>query len=325
MTNIINAEFRRLFKNKFFYIALVLSFLVPFAEMTEEYLYYKRQNRGGELGMQYDYNSMMNLVIFPFLIAVFVSLFIGKDFHDGTIRNKIAVGNKRGVIYFSELAVCSTASVLFQAVGFFSLYVFANAYFHDNILLKEREELRGAFVYSLPELLKFQLFGMIIILGYTALCLLVAVTLSSRTRAVIVSLVLVVISISFGESVQSSVYPIETEMEAYDYYFPEQEYNLYEMTEEEQEQHWKEVEEKEKLVQVYVEEHRGSTLSGVQKTIYLVCIDTLAYCQILQVDYNILFESGLPSKIPTFVLYDIIFFAVFNVIGVLIFSKKDLK
>ena len=46
-------------------------------------------------------------------IAVFASIFVGTDYSDGTIRNKIAAGHKRSVIYLSNLILVSVAGVVF--------------------------------------------------------------------------------------------------------------------------------------------------------------------------------------------------------------------
>ena len=44
--------------------------------------------------------------------AVFISLFVGSEYSDGTIRNKLVVGHSRMRIYLANLIVCSIACVL---------------------------------------------------------------------------------------------------------------------------------------------------------------------------------------------------------------------
>ena len=50
--------------------------------------------------------------------AVFISLFLGTEYSDGTIRNKIIVGHSRNTVFLSHLGVCFTASLVFAAVWF---------------------------------------------------------------------------------------------------------------------------------------------------------------------------------------------------------------
>ena len=52
------------------------------------------------------------LPLMGLISAIFTSLFIGSEYSDGTIRNKIIVGHSRIRIYLANLIVCAIASVL---------------------------------------------------------------------------------------------------------------------------------------------------------------------------------------------------------------------
>lgn len=68
-----------------------------------------------------DFEKPIEIVFFIFLIplgamlAVFCSLFLGADYSDGTLRNKIITGHSRTAIYFSNLLTCVLAGLLMGA------------------------------------------------------------------------------------------------------------------------------------------------------------------------------------------------------------------
>ena len=55
-------------------------------------------------------------------IAIFVSIFVGKEYANGIIRNKIIVGHKRSSIYFANLITSSLVSILCELI--FGVIVF---------------------------------------------------------------------------------------------------------------------------------------------------------------------------------------------------------
>lgn len=61
------------------------------------------------------------LMLFP-VMAVFCSLFIGTEYSEGTIRNKIIIGQKRGTVYLSNFITCSLVSVV-MCMAFFIPYL----------------------------------------------------------------------------------------------------------------------------------------------------------------------------------------------------------
>ena len=50
-----------------------------------------------------------------FAVPVFCALFVGTEYADGTMRNKLIVGCSRGAIYISNFACCCAASLVFAA------------------------------------------------------------------------------------------------------------------------------------------------------------------------------------------------------------------
>lgn len=103
MNKLLRANFARLKIDKAFWICMVFMFAAGIFGVIQ-----KRINDPGETPDQL-------LFIFPVLIgivtAAFSSLFIGTEYSDGTIRNKLIVGQKRSAVYLSNFITCSAAGI----------------------------------------------------------------------------------------------------------------------------------------------------------------------------------------------------------------------
>jgi ABC-type transport system involved in multi-copper enzyme maturation permease subunit len=104
MRKLLRANFARLKKDKVFWICMAFMFAAGIFGVVQKYI-----NDPGETPDQL-------LFIFPVLIgivtAAFSSLFIGTEYSDGTIRNKIVVGQKRSSVYLSNFITCSAAGII---------------------------------------------------------------------------------------------------------------------------------------------------------------------------------------------------------------------
>ena len=116
MRNLLSANFCRLFKNKLFWI-LTFCLLVWSAVAA----YDNACNILYSPGPYSDAKAVPESVCFDsgpvvlLVIPVFASLFLGTEFSDGTMRNKIVVGNRRGRIYLANFITVSAASLVFCA------------------------------------------------------------------------------------------------------------------------------------------------------------------------------------------------------------------
>ena len=59
-----------------------------------------------------DSGLFVYVTVIGILLAAFISLFIGTEYNDGTIRNKLVIGHTRSAIYLSNLIVCLAAGLL---------------------------------------------------------------------------------------------------------------------------------------------------------------------------------------------------------------------
>lgn len=105
MSRLFVSTFFRMLKKIVFWILLICMFA---------YGVYSASNVASEAsvgfaidGCVFEFAPFMGLVA-----AVFISLFVGSEYSDGTIRNKLVVGHSRMRIYLANLIVCSIACVL---------------------------------------------------------------------------------------------------------------------------------------------------------------------------------------------------------------------
>lgn len=110
MMKLLRAEFRRLFKNKLFWLGIaVMLGLGIWATVAR---YYDSTHL---VGMGYDTPDGLLFIAamyFPVVVAVFDSLFIGTEFADGTVRNKIIVGKERTAVYLIDFTITTVGLLL---------------------------------------------------------------------------------------------------------------------------------------------------------------------------------------------------------------------
>lgn len=110
MYNLLDAGFNRLKKNKLFWSIIVMSVFTAFFVLYNNYKCVLPENAKLEdLFIKY-------VMIIGFLIAVFVSLFVGIEHENGTIKNQIIAGHSRTKIYLSNLVISIVGALAFQVV-----------------------------------------------------------------------------------------------------------------------------------------------------------------------------------------------------------------
>ena len=108
MLKLLRAGFFRLKKDSIFWLFLFLTIGAALFTLANSYF--------GTSEVTID--SLVNRYIMyaGLLIAIFVSIFVGKEYSEGIIRNKIIVGHSRISIYISKLIICITATLLCEFV-----------------------------------------------------------------------------------------------------------------------------------------------------------------------------------------------------------------
>ena len=101
MRKLISADFCRLKRDKVFWIGTLAMLASTVALMIFECQVALKDSSEFQYGLDYPYFRYAIIIGLP--IAVYVSLFLGTEYSDGTIRNKLVVGHTRRDIYLSHL------------------------------------------------------------------------------------------------------------------------------------------------------------------------------------------------------------------------------
>lgn len=114
MRKLLSANFFRLWKDKIFWLCMG-------AMLIYSVVYLLNGSRQAAIDLS-EYNYSIDIYYFNFAVviglfcALFCSMFLGTEYSDGTIRNKIVVGHTRTSIYIANLITAFTATLLIMIV-----------------------------------------------------------------------------------------------------------------------------------------------------------------------------------------------------------------
>lgn len=326
MTNLLSAQFSRLFKSKLFYLSLIffagwaLYLTIPeffyFGEVESfknnpwEMFYnppcpmpFTSESINRFLNYDYDFldfiynvhlaaDTYLNSSFVPYVVitALIISLLIGREFGNNTIRNKIILGYSRPIIYAANLIVCVSAGIIMQLV-----YIIMIILPEFIVYLKYKAADCGVYLFenSFKDNLIMQLTGFAIIAVYCSLFLFMTMTASSNYRGVIATLLTVVILIIANFHIQNILYKNS------DMYYDD--YSTASITER--------------------EALRGKNLHGTTRIIYNTLDDILPIRQA----YYLQESFDIPVRTDSYIIYDIGIIAIVNAVGITLFKHKELK
>lgn len=116
MTKLLRGDFIRLFKSKIFWLCVI--FMFCFASMAV-YTKWSDSKAFPDYYNPPDGILLAGAIYISIVIAVFIGIFIGTDYNNGTIRNKHVMGHSRVAMYLSNLIICVAASVIMHIVYIF--------------------------------------------------------------------------------------------------------------------------------------------------------------------------------------------------------------
>lgn len=172
MRNLLSANLLRLRKSVLFWGTLALSFgfgvWVAVTQVLEQMKY-----GGFEDSPAFSrYTSVVGLVI-----AVFVALFFGTEYSDGTIRNKLITGQPRVSIYLANLITASACSLLFEIAYLIACFAVGAPFMSSGLL---------RFLEVKPTVFWLTLAGtLVLVLAYSALFLLITMNSARKTTSAV--------------------------------------------------------------------------------------------------------------------------------------------
>lgn len=232
-----------------------------------------------------------NFVIYMgILTAVLTSLFVGTEYHDGTIRNKIISGASRTNIYLSNCLLCTFMGTVILLIGCFIGFALGIPLF-------------GNFEMTTASLIFACLSCLLATWAYASIFTMITMINSSKTTAAVISLLLafgllfaslaILAALSQPEYIQQLVTPDNTvsivTSENADFEFE-----------------WVK---------------NPNYLTGIKRKIYQNILDFLPTGQTMQ----IVDQGGLETNLPMMLFYSIYIIIGTNVIGILTFNKKNIK
>lgn len=225
--------------------------------VISQYISFKRY--GGEKELYFSERlALGQTVAVSVIAAIFIGLFIGTEYSNGTMRNKLVIGHSRIAIYFANLTVCIAAAILIHVV-----YVAATIL--GGLIMF------GNFFTQIDALIKLFALSLIVVTAFAAMLLPLSTLIPSKsagvTTVIMTSFVLLMLAIIINSGLnEPEIYEAYTIIDA----------------------SGEEISEPETKNPFYV--------SGVQRKVYEALYDIVPTCQAARIQLDDMPEN--PAVIP---------------------------
>jgi len=191
MIDLLTADYARMLKSYPFIGCLLFCVDFPIV-MVVQIKYFEHINRA---------ESLINLIFLftGILMAVFVSLFVGMEYDDHTMRNKILIGHSRVKIYLSDYLVCLTGGFILQLVYFFTAVITVNVAFKFGM--------EGGIMMAPDQIMKCQIIGLYITAAYTGMFVFFCLMIRNQAYSTVICLGMAVLMFAGGMAVSQNVAP----------------------------------------------------------------------------------------------------------------------
>lgn len=200
MNKLLTANFIRLKKSKLFWIITVFNIVMSCVSIANTYDYNQSLIEYHEgmtdsafvpttaLHLLYNFTPLIGLIS-----AFMLAFFIGTEYHDNTMRNKLICGQSRVKVYLANLLICFLITTLFWLLPILMVLMV-------GIPLLGMPKLTTA---ALAQLLVFAVIGLLICAVYASLFTLISMLIHNRSYALICGVVLAIVLLFAGSFCES--------------------------------------------------------------------------------------------------------------------------
>lgn len=174
MHKLLSANSFRLRRSRTFWLCLAMCLLLGVLLLVNNY----RSGLEYEVDIPLDDFYFSLFALFGVVMAAFVPMFLGADYSDGTLRNKVIAGHRRRDIYLAGFVNCAMGGLCFFAA-------------YGVLMLAVGVPLFGGFQMPAASLMMRFLDAFLLVLVYAALWNLLTMLCSSKATAAVLSLILV--------------------------------------------------------------------------------------------------------------------------------------
>lgn len=171
MSKLISANFAKLFKDKIFWIGIGVMLAMGSFLTVMNYMQMKKYGFHTTI----DDGFAIYIIYMGILLAAFCSLYVGTEYTDGTMRNKIVIGHKRFSIYLTNLIVCTVAGILMCLAYILSVIIIGTP-------------LLGGFSLDIHVIVSIVLCSFVLSMAYTAIFTLVAMLNQSKAIVAVINI-----------------------------------------------------------------------------------------------------------------------------------------
>ena len=175
MRKLLTANFSRIWQSRVFWLGMaamcglgILAVIMRYRDILEDSSYaYTTADGFWFLGGLY----------ISVILSVFISLWLGTEYHDGTMRNKLMVGHTRWEIYAANWLTCTISSIMMH-IG----YIFMVAVF-GTLLLEP-------FVTPVHILVISTLASLMTVVAMSSVFVMIAMLVSSKSTGAVISMMI---------------------------------------------------------------------------------------------------------------------------------------